>query len=207
MLTHYNVLSNIRAVMARVKVYSSDVFLSILPLSHTFERTVGYYLPIAAGGCVAYARSVAQIPEDMVTVRPTILVSVPRIYERSYLKLQEVLAQSSHLTQGLFVHTQTIGWRRFCRRQHLPCDDTSLHWLDPLLYPILHLLVARGVLAQFGGRLRVAVCGGAPLSKAMAECFLALGLPLVQGYGMTETTALATLNRSGAMTVMLPAAR
>lgn len=194
MLTHHNILSNIRAVMARVNVLPSDVFLSILPLSHTFERTVGYYLPIAAGSCVAYVRSVAKIPEDMATVRPTILVSVPRIYERSYLKLQESLAQSSYLTRRLFALTQTIGWRRFCRRQHLPCDETPLDWLDPLLSPILHLLVARRVLAQFGGRLRVAVCGGAPLSQAVAECFLALGLPLVQGYGMTETSPVVSCN-------------
>ncbi|CAM5209773.1 Long-chain-fatty-acid--CoA ligase FadD15 [Castellaniella defragrans] len=194
MLSHYNVLSNIRAVMARVKVRSSDVFLSILPLSHTFERTVGYYLPIAAGSCVAYARSAAKIQEDMVIVRPTILVSVPRIYERSYLKLQEKLAQSGHLMQRLFTLTQAIGWRRFCRSQHLPCTATFRDWLDPLLYPILHFLVARRVLAQFGGRLRVAVCGGAPLSEAVAECFLALGLPLVQGYGMTETSPVVSCN-------------
>lgn len=194
MLTHDNILSNIRAVMARVNVRSSDVFLSILPLSHTFERTVGYYLPIAAGSCVAYARSVAEIPEDMATVRPTILVSVPRIYERSYMKLQATLAQSSHLTQRLFTLTQTIGWRRFCRKQYLPCDGAPLDWLDPLLYPILHLLVARRVLARFGGRLRVAVCGGASLSQTVAECFLAFGLPLVQGYGMTETSPVISCN-------------
>lgn len=194
MLTHNNVLSNIRAVMARVEVRPSDVFLSILPLSHTFERTVGYYLPIAAGSCVAYARSVAKVPEDLVMVRPTILVSVPRIYERSYLKLQEALGQSNHFSQRLFRLTQTIGWRRFCQRQHLPCGDTSPKWLDLLLYPILHWLVARRVLAQFGGRLRVAVCGGAPLSQAVGEYFLALGLPLVQGYGMTETSPVVSCN-------------
>jgi long-chain acyl-CoA synthetase len=194
MLTHDNILSNIRAVMARVEVRSSDVFLSILPLSHTFERTAGYYLPIAAGSCVAYARSVAEIPEDMATVRPTILVSVPRIYERSYMKLQVTLAQSSQLTRRLFTLTQAIGWRRFCRKQHLPCDGAPLDWLDPLLYPVLHLLVARAVLARFGGRLRVAVCGGASLSQTVAECFLAFGLPLVQGYGMTETSPVISCN-------------
>jgi long-chain acyl-CoA synthetase len=194
MLTHHNVLSNIRAVMARVGVRSSDVFLSFLPLSHTFERTVGYYLPVAAGSCVAYARSVAQIPEDLATIRPTVLVSVPRIYERSHMKMQEMLAASGHLTQRLFGLAQATGWRRFCRSQQLPCNGAFLDWLDPLLYPVLRLLVARKVLAQFGGRLRVAVCGGAPLSQAVAECFLALGLPLVQGYGMTETSPVVSCN-------------
>ncbi|SFI36087.1 long-chain acyl-CoA synthetase [Collimonas sp. OK307] len=194
MLTHNNVLSNIQAVMARVEVRSSDVFLSFLPLSHTFERTVGYYLPVAAGSCVAYARSVAQIPEDLATIRPTVLVSVPRIYERAHVKLQGKLAESGYLTRRLFALTQAIGWRRFCRSQQLPCNGASPGWLDQLLYPALRLLVARKVLAQFGGRLRVAVCGGAPLSQAVAECFLALGLPLVQGYGMTETSPVISCN-------------
>jgi long-chain acyl-CoA synthetase len=194
MLTHYNVLSNIKAVMARVKVSSSDVFLSFLPLSHTFERTVGYYLPIAAGCCVAYVRSVAQIPDDLRTVRPTVLVSVPRIYERSHVKLQETVADSSHFSQRLFALTQAIGWRRFSRNQHLPNAGASSRWLDALLFAVLRPLVARKVLAQFGGRLRIAVCGGAPLSQAVAECFLALGLPLVQGYGMTETSPVVACN-------------
>ncbi|MEM4990046.1 AMP-binding protein [Collimonas sp. H4R21] len=194
MLTHDNVLSNIRAMMARVTVSASDVFLSFLPLSHTFERTVGYYLPVAAGSCVAYVRSIAQIPQDLKIVRPTVLVSVPRIYERSHVKLLETLAGSSRMAQGLFALAQTVGWRRFCRSQHLPSAGGSPRWLDALLFPVLRRLVARKVLAQFGGRLRIAVCGGAPLPQAVAECFLGLGLPLVQGYGMTETSPVVACN-------------
>lgn len=194
MLTHHNVLSNILAVMKCVTVRPSDVFLSFLPLSHTFERTVGYYLPIAAGSCVAYVRSVAKIPEDLKSIRPTVLVSVPRIYERSHAALQEALVRSGHLTQNLFALAQATGWRNFCRRQNLPHDDAPLAWLDPLLLPVLRLLVARKVLAQFGGRLRFAVCGGAPLSQTVAECFLALDLPLLQGYGMTETSPIVSCN-------------
>ncbi|MBC7750772.1 MAG: long-chain fatty acid--CoA ligase [Candidatus Saccharibacteria bacterium] len=194
MLTHRNVLSNIKAVFARVEVFSTDVFLSFLPLSHTFERTAGYYLPIAAGSCVAFARSVAQIPEDLKLIRPTVLISVPRIYERVYVKLQEKIAQSSELTQRLFTLTQTVGWRHFCQQQQLPYDKSALDWLDPLLLPCLRWLVARKVLALFGGRLRAAICGGAPLSQPLAECFLALGIPLLQGYGMTETSPIVCCN-------------
>ncbi|MEN9437377.1 MAG: hypothetical protein RIR09_2032, partial [Pseudomonadota bacterium] len=95
MLTHDNVLENVKATLQRVAPKPDDVFLSFLPLSHTFERTAGYYLPIAAGCAVAHARSVALLSEDMKTVRPTILISVPRIYERVYSVLQGMLADSA----------------------------------------------------------------------------------------------------------------
>ena len=194
MLTHCNVMTNLRAVLLRVVATEADVFLSFLPLSHTFERTIGYYLPIAAGSCVAYARSVSLIAEDLKQVRPTVLVSVPRIYERFYAKLQETLLASGPLTRRLFTLAQTTGWRQFCRAQNLPLADATSPWRDRLLAPILHRLVARKVLANFGGRLRCAVTGGAPMSQAVAECFLALGLPLIQGYGMTETSPVVSAN-------------
>jgi long-chain acyl-CoA synthetase len=173
---------------------ADDVFLSFLPLSHTFERTAGYYLPMAAGSCVVYARSVALLGEDLKTVRPTVLISVPRIYERVFAKLQEALAESALKTR-LFEAAQAVGWRRFCQAQGLPLAEGSA-WaaLDPLLWPLLDRLVARTLRAQFGGRVRVAVSGGAPLSHAVARCFLGLGLPLLQGYGMTETSPVVAAN-------------
>lgn len=194
MLTHRNVMTNVRAVLSRVAATETDLFLSFLPLSHTFERTIGYYLPIAAGSCVAFARSVPLIAEDLRRVRPTVLVSVPRIYERFYAKLQETLLSSGPMTRWLFSLAQTIGWRQFCRTQKIPFADNTPHWRDQMLAPLLHRLVARKMLANFGGRLRCAVTGGAPMSQAVAECFLALGLPLIQGYGMTETSPVVSAN-------------
>lgn len=194
MLTHRNVLSNIQALLAHVHPEPSDVFLSFLPLSHTFERTVGYYLPIAAGSCVAYARSVSTLADDFKIVRPTILVSVPRIYERFYAKLQEQLSRSNVAVRALFGLTQAVGWHRFCQRQQLPHPTTTATLSAAWLWPILRQLVARPVLAQFGGRLRVAVSGGAPMSQAVAQCFLAMGLPVLQGYGMTETSPVVAAN-------------
>ena len=193
MLTHANVMSNIDATLARVAPLPSDVFLSFLPLSHTFERTAGYYLPIAAGCCVAYARSVAQLAEDLKTVRPMILISVPRIYERVYGRLQATLAGSA-LKSRLFEWAEAVGWRRFCRRQGLPVEGRAPQALDDLAWLLLEPLVARRMLAQFGGRLRVAVSGGAPLSQPIARCFLGLGLPILQGYGMTETSPVVAAN-------------
>ncbi|MDB5938257.1 MAG: AMP-dependent synthetase and ligase, partial [Polaromonas sp.] len=196
MLTHANVVSNVLAILARVVPTADDVFLSFLPLSHTFERTAGYYLPLATGSCVAYARSVALLAEDLRTVRPTVLISVPRIYERVFGKLQESLAGSALKTR-LFQAAQAVGWRRFCKAQRLAlADGEGSAWavLDPLLWPVFERLVAGKLRAQFGGRVRVAVSGGAPLSHAVARCFLGLGLPLLQGYGMTETSPVVAAN-------------
>lgn len=193
MLTHDNVLHNVKATLKRVEPMAHDVFLSFLPLSHTFERTAGYYLPMAAGCCVAHARSVALLSEDLQTVRPTILISVPRIYERAYSVIMSKLGTSGWKLR-LFHAAHTMGWRRFCRAQHLPTPAGMPIWLDALLWPVLDRLVGASVRAQFGGRLRVAVSGGAALSQPIAHCFLGLGLPLLQGYGMTETSPIVAAN-------------
>ena len=193
MLTHANVLSNVKATLQRVAPSAGDIFLSFLPLSHSFERTAGYYAPIAAGCCVAFARSVDKLADDMKTVRPTILVSVPRIYERVYAKLQALLVGSALKTR-LFGAAQAVGWRRFCRAQRLPVEGHVPALADALAWPLLERLIARPLQAQFGGRLRVAVSGGAPLSSTIAHCFLGLGVPVVQGYGMTETSPVVAAN-------------
>jgi long-chain acyl-CoA synthetase len=193
MLTHRNVVANVRSALARVPATSEDVFLSFLPLSHTFERTAGYYLPIAAGSSVAYVRSVAQIAADLKIVRPTVLVSVPRIYERFFAKLQETMAGAGAVTRRLFELAVAVGWRRFSRTQAIGVEGGAA-WSDEMLWPLLDMLVARKIRALFGGRLRIAVSGGAPLSSAVAHCFLGLGVPLVQGYGMTETSPVVAVN-------------
>ena len=196
MLTHDNVVSDLHAVMQRVKAFPEDVFLSFLPLSHTFERTAGYYLAVATGSCVAYARSVAQLAQDMKQVRPTVLISVPRIYERVYAKVQESLA-SSPLKHKLFDEAVNKGWKSFCAHQGMPLGEqlnAKASWASVLPGWLLRKLVAQPLLAQFGGRLRVAVSGGAPLSPTIARTFLGLGLPMVQGYGMTETAPVVSAN-------------
>jgi len=197
MLTHRNVVSDVKAVLQRIQPTVEDVFLSFLPLSHTFERTAGYYLPMAAGSCVAYARSVALLSEDLRTVRPTVLISVPRIYERVHAKVLERLA-SSRIKTGLFEAAVAVGWRRFSLVHGLPTptaeDERAAGAWAKLPWIVLEPLVARPLLEQFGGRVRVAVSGGAPLSPAIARCFLGLGLPLLQGYGMTETAPVVSVN-------------
>ena len=194
MLTHQNILSNVKAVVQRISPVTSDVFLSFLPLSHTFERTAGYYLPIAAGACVAFSRSTKQLPQDLLEVRPSILISVPRIYERAYSAIQARIA-SSGLQSALFNAAMAIGWRRFCRAQGIAVVPSLLLAMgDALAWVFLDTLVASKLRQQFGGRLRVAVSGGAALSQAISHCFLGLGIPIVQGYGMTETAPVVAFN-------------
>ncbi len=197
MLTHANVIANVKAVLERVKAAADDIFLSFLPLSHTFERTAGYYVPIAAGCCVAFARSSKLVMQDLQTIRPTILISVPHIYERVLAGTERKLAESP-LRSWLFARACRVGWRRFARAQRLPLSRAAMQVipvaLDALAWPFLDLAVARKLRSQFGGRLRLAVSGGAPLPAHVAQCFLGVGLSILQGYGMTEASPVISAN-------------
>ncbi len=190
MLTHGNILSNAKSALDTFSVYPSDKFLSFLPLSHMLERMSGYYLPIMAGASVAYARSVAQLGEDLVSQQPTILVSVPRIYERVYTRINEQLAAGSPIKRKLFYLATSVGWNRFEHQQGRGSWTPSL-----LLWPLLEKLVAGKIMAKLGGRLRTAIAGGAALSPEISKVFIGLGLPILQGYGLTETSPLLTVNR------------
>lgn len=189
MLSHRNILWNAHACLRIVRVYQYDLFLSFLPLSHTLERTVGHYVPMMAGTEVAHARSIAQLAEDLVHVRPTIMISVPRIFERIYAKLRAQLEEKPPLTRRLFELAVNIGWLRF---QHL---QGRAPWQPRfVLWPLLDALVARKLISMLGGRLRLTICGGAPLSSEIAQVFLGLGVPLIQGYGLTEMSPVVSSN-------------
>ena len=189
MLSHRNMLSVAHGGVTLLDCYEEDLFLSFLPLSHTLERTAGYYLPIMAGSCVAYARSVAQLGDDLVQIRPTVLIAVPRIFERVYGKIKDQLKKKSAIARTLFQLAVDVGWRKFEHQQRHAGWSPKL-----LLWPILNKLVASNVVAKLGGRLRVAVSGGAPLSPDIAKVFIGLGIPIVQGYGLTETSPVISVN-------------
>ncbi|GMU47419.1 MAG: AMP-binding protein [Porticoccaceae bacterium] len=191
MLSHRNVVSNIQALLQRFVLTERDLLLSFLPLSHTFERTAGYYLPIAAGARVAWARSVALLAEDLLTVRPTVLVSVPRIYERIHARMLETMHGRGAIARALLEWTERIGWQRFRAAQR---REAAPGWLEQLAWALLRPLVADRVLAAFGGRLRMAIAGGAPLGANIARFFLGMGLDLLQGYGMTESSPVVSAN-------------
>ncbi|MDJ0861901.1 MAG: long-chain fatty acid--CoA ligase [Gammaproteobacteria bacterium] len=190
MLSHRNMLSIANAVLDIMHCYQDDVFLSFLPLSHTLERTGGYYLPMMAGATVAYARSVLQLAEDLQQVRPTLLIAVPRIFERFFARVQQQLAKQSRAHRQLFNLAVAVGWRRFEHQQGRAAWSPAL-----LLWPGLEKLVARKVTARLGGRLRLAVSGGAALGMPVARLFIGLGVTLLQGYGLTETSPVISVNR------------
>ncbi|MDD5613249.1 MAG: AMP-binding protein, partial [Gallionella sp.] len=190
MLSHTNMLSNAHACLDTFTVNGDDLFLSFLPLSHTFERTLGYYLTVMTGSTVAFARSIPTLAEDLQTIRPSLLISVPRIYERVYGAIRTKLQEGSPLKRKLFHLAVETGWARFEREQGRGGWKPSF-----LLWPLLQKLVAQKVLDRLGGRLRVAISGGAALSPEVSRVFVGLGLPVVQGYGLTETSPVITGNR------------
>lgn len=190
MLHHHNILSVAYPSGKGLDVRADDLFLSFLPMSHTFERSLGYYLTVMAGCQVAFARSVQVLAEDLLTIRPTLLISVPRIYERVYAKIEDTLLKGSPLKRVLFKLTVQIGWRHFLYKQ-----KRSVFCPSCLLWPLMKLLVADKVMQKFGGRLRMAATGGAAIPFPVAKTFIGLGLELIQGYGLTETSPVASFNR------------
>ena len=190
MLSHYNMLAVAHAAAASVTCYEEDLFLSFLPLSHTLERTAGYYLPMMANATVVYARSINQLADDLITQKPTVMIAVPRIFERVHGRIQEQLEKGSPIARALFALTVNTGWLAFQRRQG------RAHWRPALLlYPLLKKLVAKKITARLGGRLRYAVSGGAALPLPVARTFISVGLDVLQGYGLTETSPVISVNR------------
>ncbi|MFQ5644719.1 MAG: AMP-dependent synthetase/ligase [Thiogranum sp.] len=189
MLSHHNILWNAYRSLQVVKCDPDELFLSFLPLSHTLERTAGYYLPMMLGAGVAYNRSIPQLADDLLAVRPTIMISVPRIFERVYNKIHAGLEEKSPIARGLFRLAVSTGWKRFEHQQGRAGWTPQL-----LLWPLLEKIVAGKVMEKLGGRLRLAVVGGAPLPAGVAHLFIGLGLPMIQGYGLTETSPVISVN-------------
>jgi long-chain acyl-CoA synthetase len=185
MLSHGNILANVAACRETGMARPTDVFLSILPLSHMFERTGGYYLPLAIGAKVVYARGVAQLADDLATEAPTAMFAVPRLFERFAARIDSSLA-GSRWKRRLFDACVARGYA-MARGQASP--------LGRLAATVLRAAVAKPILARFGGRLRLVVVGGAALDPALARTFIGLGLPLLQGYGLTEAAPVIAVNR------------
>ena len=185
MLTHGNILANVSACERLRLAQSDDVFLSLLPLSHMFERTGGYYLPLAIGAKVTYARSISQLAGDLASERPTVMFAVPRVFEKFAARVNEALAQSP-AKKRLFELVVAAGGRAQRREAGLA---------DRIVLALLRDRVAGPVRSRLGGRMRFAILGGAPLDPAIAWLFLGLGLPVLQGYGMTEASPVISVNR------------
>ncbi|MDP4006219.1 long-chain fatty acid--CoA ligase [Methylobacterium sp. NEAU K] len=193
MLTHRNLLAVARAVLARNPGSDRDVFLSYLPLTHIFERVVGCYLPLILGARVVFARSVEHMREDLLVARPTILLVVPSLLDRLHERALAV-GRRNVLGRWLLGLALARGWQVFEAAR----DGRPVGLLAALLWRLLYAIVSRPIFASFGGRVRLAVSGGAPLSEDTARFCLSLGFPLVEGYGLTESASAVTGFRVGA---------
>ena len=189
MLSHHNILATTENVINHLQISGEHRMLSFLPLSHMFERTTGYYAAMMYGIEIAFSRSIQQLADDMLEIQPTILIAVPRIFERVYERISKQLEKKSALARRLFQLTVAIGWQRF---QH---QQGRIGWRPGLLlWPLLDKLVAQKVRTRFGGRLQLAASGGAALPPTVARVFIGLGLNVLQGYGLTETSPVICAN-------------
>nr|WP_320166542.1 long-chain fatty acid--CoA ligase [uncultured Methylophaga sp.] len=191
MLSHYNILSVASASLECFQVRSDDLFLSFLPLSHTLERTAGYYLPMMTGARVAFSRGIPQLANDIQELKPSVLIAVPRIFERIYQRIQSSVSSQPWYKRLLLKLTSHIGWTSFlhAQRRH--------RWSPCFLFmPVLEKIVAKNIQALFGGQLRIAVTGGAAIPHHVAEFFIGMGINLLQGYGLTETSPVISVNRT-----------
>lgn len=189
-LTHGNLLSNIEAGLKRLAVGPSDTFLSFLPLSHVFERMAGHYLAYHSGSTIAYAESIDAVPVNMGEIKPTVMASVPRLYEKMYARVLENVELGSSTKQKIFHWAVGVGREYINKVMYKKPIGSVLQFKRNLAYKLVFSKLAERV----GGRIRFMISGGAPLSGEIAEFFGAAGIMILEGYGLTETSPLISVN-------------
>lgn len=192
MLSHWNCMSNVQACCQAIDIGPDDVFLSFLPLSHVFERTVSHYLPMYLGATVAYVESLFAISRNLAEVRPTVMASVPRLYEKMYedicRRVEKYPPPKRTLAHWAFELARTYAAACQSRR--------PLGFGFRLRYWFADRLVFSQIRRSLGGRLRFFVSGGAPLAPELSLFFYGCGITILEGYGLTESSPVITTNRS-----------
>ncbi|HEX7969034.1 MAG TPA: long-chain fatty acid--CoA ligase [Stellaceae bacterium] len=189
MATHANIMANCYGAFRLLETIGlgEEVFLCFLPLSHSYEHTAGMMFPISLGAEIYFAEGAETLAANMQEARPTIMTAVPRLYETLHQRILNGIERQGGLRAKLFRRAVALGGKRYD-------DPASLTIGERLLDVILDLLVRRKVSARFGGRLKAMVSGGAPLNPEIGRFFLALGVPLLQGYGQTEASPVVSAN-------------
>lgn len=189
MLSHTNLISNIIDAGEKYIFGEGDIPLSVLPLSHVFERN-GMYLYILHGMAVHYAQSVDKVPENLLEIRPTIFIGVPRIFEKVYSRAKLKAAQSGGMTEKMFDWAIEIA-KEFALRNE---KGQPIPFFLAVRHSVAHMLVYSKLRAIFGGRLRFCITGGAALSDEIYLIFMGVGITIMQGYGLTETSPVISSN-------------
>ncbi|MBM4118512.1 long-chain fatty acid--CoA ligase [bacterium] len=190
LLSHRNLVSNIDAALTAIPLSAADTALSFLPLSHLLERTAGLYAMLRVGATIAYAESFDSVPRNLLEVRPTVMIGVPRFYEKVYGRALDEAQRGSALRQRVFLWARQQGERWAERRLLGQRVSPAL----ALAAAIAWRLVLRRVAARAGGRLRFFISGGAALAPAVAKFFYAARMPILEGYGLTETSPIVSVN-------------
>lgn len=191
MLTHANFLKNCEAASSAISVSPGDIALSSLPLSHVFERVAGYYMHIYLGVIMAFAEGLQTLIEDLQLVRPHVGNLVPRVFEKFYHRLLGRVTASPRWKQKLFYWAMDVGKQKYVfelKKKKMPV-------MVSLAYVCAQLLVFRAIKKQFGGRIKFFIAGGAKLSKVIARFFYAADIVILEGYGLTETSPVVSVNR------------
>lgn len=191
MLTHDNFISNIRGVTEVLPLNDSDLALSFLPLSHSFERMGGYYATMYLGATIAYAESIEKVPDNIQEIKPTVMCSVPRLYEKMHSRVLSMVEGGPALKKKMFFWGMDVGSevsKLVSAKKEIPAGLKVKNKIaDKLVFSKLR--------ERMGGRLRFFVSGGAPLAREIAEFFHAAGILILEGYGLTETTPVISANR------------
>lgn len=189
-LTHRNILSNVESALKVLSITDKDMFLSFLPLSHILERMAGQFIPIYKGASIAYAESLSTLKENIIEAKPTVIIAVPRIFEKMYEVIKHNIEKKSSLIKRILLWSLNGGVEYEKEKQK---GKISLYTKirkttgDKLIYKKLRGLT--------GGRLRFYICGGAHLNKNIGEFFDSAGIKIIEGYGLTETSPVIAVNR------------
>ena len=189
MLTHANFVQNVKVSLQQIPITNDEVFLSFLPLSHVFERTATYHVCCATGCKIAFAQSLELLPRNMAEVRPTIMSCVPRLLERIHDKAMKNGTAGNGIKAKIFLWALHVGKK--CRE--IKESGKSLNFLDKLIYRIAEKLVFSKIKEKTGGRLKFMISGGAALPKNIGEFFGNLGIKILEGFGLTETSPVISV--------------
>ena len=190
LLTHHNIVSNVLSVLEVIEVTHNEVFLSFLPLCHIFERMAGFYLGLASGSQVAFAQSIETVPQNMVEVRPTLMTAVPRLFERFHARVIKTVESGSEKKQQIFHWGLQVG-KDYVKAKKAGKIPIALK----LKHKAADALVLKKIRERTGGRLKFFVSGGAALPGPIGEFFEALGILILEGYGLTESSPVIAVNR------------